>query len=240
MLIFEQIPLVEATPNLVSAVLVDWKVHLRTLMFFNLQKWTHLEYLDLTNTQITVFPILPETLKHLILAENPLLSIPDTATLLTLTTLPLLETFNCHQTALNAEQLIFLVGESAIHGNLKRLHVGARMNTASDTPAEDEFPRSKTVEELSLAQLHLADKRTLDIVALYPNLRKLDVSSTQVTGVAIKEFVNRGITTLKLDECNQISPDAVEWARGKGVQVSYNFPSRSGPPRFANSGLAGI
>lgn len=226
------------TPNLESAVLVDWKVNPRTLPAFNLERWTHLEYLDLTNTQITVFPKLPETLKHLILANNCSLAIPDVATLLSLTTLPLLETFNCHQTALKADEIKFLVGDAVINGNLKRLSVGARTNLADDSPADEEFPRSESVEELSIAMLFLNDKRIMDIVALYPNLRKLDVSGTNITGVAIRELVNRGITSLKLDECSGISPDAVEWARGKDVQVSYNFPSRSGPPTFANSAFA--
>lgn len=183
--------------------------------------------------------MLPGTIKHLILADNPLLSIPDMSTLLALTPMPLLETFNVHQTTLDAQQVKHLTSEGIVMGNLKRLHLGARLNATPDTPADEEFPASESVEELSLALLHLDDARTLSIIELYPNLKKLDVSGTHVTGVAVKEFVNRGITSLKLDECSETSPDAVEYARGKGVEVSYNFPSRAGPPRFANSGLAG-
>lgn len=227
-----------ATPNLVSAVLIDWKITNLTSPVFDLQAWAHLEYLDLTNTQIRRFPTLPGTLKHLILADNPLLSIADVPTLLNLTNMPLLETFNCHQTALDAQQVRHLISDAIINGHLKRLYLGARLNATQATPADEEFSPSESVEELSLALLHLDDKRTLSIVALYPNLRKLDVSGTHVTGVAIKEFVSRGITSLKLDECSETSLDAVEWARGKGVEVSYNFPSRAGPPRFATSALA--
>lgn len=228
-----------ATPNLVSAILIDWKIVNLTTPLFDLQAWNHLEYLDLTNTQIRRFPFLPGTLKHLILADNPLLGILDVPTLLSLTNMPLLETFNCHQTTLDAQQVRHLTYDAIINGHLKRLYLGARLNATHETPVEEEFPPSETVEELSLALLHLDDDRTLSIVALYPNLRKLDVSGTHVTGVSIKEFVNRGITSLKLDECSETSPDAVEWARGKGVEVSYNFPSRAGPPRFAASALAG-
>lgn len=112
------------------------------------------------------------------------------------------------------------------------------MNATHEVPAEQEFPTSATVEELSLALLLLNDKHAMKIVDLYPKVRRLDMSGTNITGVAVKEFINKGITFLKLDECAQVSPDAVEWARSKGVEVSYSFPSRNGPPRFADSALA--
>jgi F-box/TPR repeat protein Pof3 len=111
-------------------------------------------------------------------------------------------------------------------GNLKRLYLGARLNESTDGPVTDEYPTSNTVEELSLASSHVRDKRAIDIVNLYPNVRRLDMSNTKVTGVAVKHFVSMGIKWLKLDECSEISPDAVEYARGKGVEVEYNFPSR--------------
>lgn len=200
--------------------------------------WTKLEYLDLTNCQITIFPKLPTTLKHLILADNPLLAVANVTELLTLTVMPLLETFNCHATSLDAGTVKHLTYDGITNGHLKRLSLGGRVNALQNVSADAEFPASKQVEELSIALLHLNDERALSIVDLYPILRKLDVSGTNITGVAVKEFVKRGITSLKLDECSETSPDAVEWARGMGIEVSYNFPSRSGPPRFADSALA--
>jgi F-box/TPR repeat protein Pof3 len=95
-----------------------------------------------------------------------------------------------------------------------------------DVPVTDEYPASSTVEELSLAGSILRERRIIDIVDLYPKLQKLNVSNTKVTGVAVKHFVGMGIKWLKLDECSEVSPDAVEYARGKEVEVEYNFPSR--------------
>ncbi|KAE8445648.1 hypothetical protein EG329_012945 [Mollisiaceae sp. DMI_Dod_QoI] len=225
-----------ATPNLTTAILPEWKI---VVPRFDLDAWTVLEHLDLTNTQITRFPKLPPTLKHLILADNPLLAVRDQAELLTLTTLPLLETFNCHCTALDAVTVKHITLEAIVNRHLKKLFIGGRMNDTQQTPVEQEFPASETVEELSLALLHLNDSHALQIVGLYPNLRKVDMSGTQITGVAVKELVNRGITSLKLNECHSISPDAVQWARSKGIDVLFNFPSRLAElQRFSNSAIA--
>lgn len=215
--------------------MTEWRI---IVNIFNLAAWTQLEYLDLTNTQITRFPILPGSLKHLILADNPLLAIHDVPELLTLTSMPLLETFNVHATAIDSQAVRHLTSDAIIHQHLKKFNLGGRMNATPDIPVEQEFPKSESVEELSLALLHLKDDRAMDIVELYPNLRRLDMSGTKITGVAVKDFVKRGIIKMKLDECDSISPDAVEWARGKGIEISYNFPSRTGPPRFADSALA--
>ena len=90
----------------------------------------------------------------------------------------------------------------------------------------DLYPASTTVEDLSLAGAWLRDGEVIPIVDLYPNVSTLDVSYTRVTGVAVKHFVNMGVKRLKVNECLEISPDAVEYARGKGVDVEFNFPSR--------------
>lgn len=213
-----------ACPNLTSAILPQWRV---MAIVFDLEPWKFLETLDLTNTQITQFPKLPATLKHLTLADNPLLTIRSQEELLALTALPLLETFNCHTTALDAASVMHITSESILQGHLKKLYIGGRMNADDQTPVELEFPSSGTVKELSLACLHLTDRRALQVVGLFPNLRKLDLSNTKITGVAVKEFVGKGITSLKLNECDDISTDAIEWARGKGISVEYKFPSQA-------------
>lgn len=212
------------TPNLISAILPQWKV---VAIAFDLEPWKFLQTLDLTNTQITQFPRLPATLKHLTLSDNPLLTIRSQEELLALTVLPLLETFNCHTTALDATHVMHITSEAITKRNLKKLYIGGRMNATEKTPVEQEFPSSETVEELSLACLLLTDRRALQIVGLFPNLRKLDMSNTKITGVAVKEFVEKGITSLKLNECDEISTDAIEWARGKGISVEYKFPSQA-------------
>lgn len=120
--------------------------------------------------------------------------------------------------------------ESIKRGNLKSLSIGNRIVSATG-PIKDEFPASETVENLSIGFLDIQEERILQIVTLYPNLRRLDISGTKATGVAVKVFVQMGLQYLKLNECSNISSDAVEWARGQGVEVEYSFPSRSGGAR---------
>ena len=60
------------------------------------------------------------------------------------------------------------------------------------------------------------------------------MSATPITGVAVKTFVEMGVRRLNLDECESVSTDAVEWARGKGVDVSFRFPSLNKKGAFRN------
>ena len=126
-----------------------------------------------------------------------------------------------------------MLAPSIKHGNLRNLSIGDRINFMAagnlidSTAWEREVPPCKTVEELSLAGLMLSESGLINAVNQYPNLRVLNVSSTAVTGVAVKHFVKQGIEYLKLNECPVLSTDAVDWARSRGVQVEYNFPSRS-------------
>jgi F-box/TPR repeat protein Pof3 len=155
--------------------------------------------------------------------------------------LPLLHTFACHSTFITADHLKLITQASIKAGNLKRLSVGGRDTDFHNTPVTNEFPASKTVEELSLAAMILGDERMAQIVNLYPNLKRLDASATKITGVSVKKFVNLGIKWLRLSECQDVGTDAVEWARGMGVEVEYLFPSRSLPgrvQRFAETTFA--
>lgn len=142
--------------------------------------------------------------------------------------LPLLQTFACAGTALDNAVIKATTQESIKRGNLRSLLIGNRMMETSSGPVGDEYPASDMVEELSLAFLSLQEQRLIDIVRLYPNVRRLDVSGTKMTGVAVKAFVHMGVEYLRLNECSEISSDAVEWARGQGVEAEFNFPSRTG------------
>ena len=186
-----------------------------------------MESVGITNCTFQQLPIFPANLKHLMLCKMVQLgsrTIGDETY-----ELPLLESFDCSGTAISAQLVKAITLQSIKAGTLKKLSMGDRLvDFAPGIPVTDEFPASNSVEELSLASLIIREKRILEIVKLYPNLKKLDVSSSKVTGVAIKHFVELGIKWLKLDECSDVSPDAVEYARGKDVEVEFNFPSRSG------------
>ncbi|TVY57708.1 F-box/TPR repeat protein pof3 [Lachnellula cervina] len=224
--------LMQATPNLEAVALNHWVLGPN----FDVSLWPRLQHLDLTDTQITLLPALPSTLKHLILNNNRHLRVdigdhqfPSP---------PLLETFACTGTTLNNSVIKDITRESSKRGNLKTLLIGDRVADWRGR-VEDDYPASETVEELSLASLWEQEHKLIQIVNLYPNVRKLDISSTKATGVAVKYFVQMGVQYLKLNECSEVGIDAVEWARGQGVAVEFNFPSRSGNARgYRDSALA--
>ena len=122
-------------------------------------------------------------------------------------------------------------------GKLKVLKMGASF--AFEDASAAPLPASDTVVELSLASLNKLEQVLIDMVNLYPNVRSLDISFTCITGVAIKHFVNMGIKQLKVNECGRLGPDAVEFARGKGVEVQFNFPSRTSNAGFRDRAFPG-
>lgn len=126
----------------------------------------------------------------------------------------------------NGRMIKQITNSSVKAGNLRSLKLGTLTMEIVTGLATDEYPVSTTVEELSLGNSLSAESRIIDIVNLYPQLLRLDVSYTNITGVAVKHFVGMGVAWLRLDECPHVSPDAVEYARGKGVEVEFNFPSR--------------
>ncbi|KAH9213407.1 hypothetical protein DL95DRAFT_339186 [Leptodontidium sp. 2 PMI_412] len=227
------------TPNATSVILTNWNI---TVHLVDATPWKALERLDLTDTQLTRLPKFPPTLKHLVLSENPQLNLrPDEERP---TLLPLLETFACASTALDGEALKVITAASIKAGNLKRLTIGDRMVNPRESLVKDEFPPCETLEELSLASMVLSDKPALEIVSLYPNIKRLDISATHITGVAVKAFVNMGLKWLKINECDRISADAVEWARGKDIEIIHNLLSQGtrvrGAARFADSVFGSI
>ncbi|KAK0108413.1 hypothetical protein ONS95_003221 [Cadophora gregata] len=222
------------TPNASSVVLTNWKI---TVHVVDATAWKCLERLDLTDTQLSRLPKFPPTLKHLVLSENPQLHLrPDDEKP---TLLPLLETFACASTSLDGEALKIITAASIRAHNLKRLTVGDRMVNPNTGLVKEEFPPCETLEELSLASMILNDRTALEIVSLYPNVKRLDISATHITGVAVKAFVNMGLKWLRINECDRISADAVEWARGKDIEIIHNLLSRGiqvrGAARFADS-----
>jgi len=214
----------KSTPNLESAIFNNWTwAH----PYIDLSSvWPCLQYLDLSNMNLFRIPSLPVTLKHLILGNNRDLidnNVEDQAIVL-----PLLETFVCAATSLSNAFIKVTTQESIKRGNLRNLSIGERLVEDLKVPAEDVYPVSAIIEELSLAYLLLSEHDVMKIVNLYPNVQNLDVSGTKITGVAVKAFVQLGVKRLKMNECSEVGTDAVEWARGQGIDVEFNFPSRSG------------
>ena len=58
-------------------------------------------------------------------------------------------------------------------------------------------------------------------------LQSLNVAHTKITGVGVKSLLLKEgckLEQLNLKGCHFVSIDAVEWARGQGVSVTFTFP----------------
>ncbi|EPE29442.1 RNI-like protein [Glarea lozoyensis ATCC 20868] len=217
--------LAKATSGVMSVALKGWRLQ----NIHGIEDWTALQDLDLSNTEFSLLPMLPATLRRLILRDSRQLegfNIPEGKTL----SLPLLETFDCAGTPLDSFWVNEVLEASIKHGKLRVLSIGNRLvhepGHMSAAQWAEEFPLSLTLRELSLAASLLDEAGLMRVVQGYPHLRVLDVSYTNVTGVAVKRFVKSGIKHLKLDECNHISLDAIDWARSQGAHVDFNFAQR--------------
>ena len=83
----------------------------------------------------------------------------------------------------------------------------------------------KDLEHLALeGARNCGDETVSQIVKDLPKLRSLDLSATEITGVAVKEAVQSGhLEGLTLKDCRFLGRDAVEWARSQGVAVQYRM-----------------
>jgi F-box/TPR repeat protein Pof3 len=143
--------------------------------------------------------------------------------------LPLLESLKCNGTPDVPLSVIKRIAAKSIQaGHLKKLFIGGRLPRRDALIGYEEenpeYPASDSVTELSLSMVSMTEARFFDVLNLYPSVRKLDASeNNMLTGVAVRDFVNRGITWLNVNKCPNISPDAVEWARSQGVYVEHKL-----------------
>jgi hypothetical protein len=111
-------------------------------------------------------------------------------------------------------------------GNLRYLDASEIPDNRRYWSALGEMGFLDGVEELNLNGSDMNDKT---ISALSTNLHVLKIlhlKHTWVTGVGLKAVVTKLQGTLEclyLDDCDNMGFDAVEWARNKGIKVSFTF-----------------
>ncbi|KAL3422552.1 hypothetical protein PVAG01_06708 [Phlyctema vagabunda] len=219
--------LVEAFPNVEHVVLDEWSVS--PASHTNLKPWAQLKHLDVESIGLTNLPLLPHALEHLNISYNVQLGSGGERDH---TDLPLLKSFNCYSTNLDAQSVAKIIKPSIEAGNLKVLRVGGGVpELPGHMEIEEEYPASSILEEISLANMNLSELRTLQIINQYPNLKRIELSGSKITGVAVKHFVKMGVTYLKVNECAQIGADAIAYARSMGVEVVHTFVNVSAARR---------
>lgn len=191
-----------------------------------MSEFKNLVSLALCDAELVYFPILPPSVTHLVLNHNPCSFrgvIGPAEEWLEAPPLVSLQHFHCESTYLTIEAIAEIIMPAVEHKLFKDLRIGHRH--VYDTEL-DILPPSASLASLSLANLGLGEELLIRTVAKYPNLESLDVSLSKITGVAVKKFVLQGIKQLNADECQDLSVDAVIYARSMGVTVKYSFPSR--------------
>lgn len=219
-------------PNLRSATLIHTRhgtdlPHYRRSLDFT--KWDKLEYLEFRNSSLVRYPPLPKTLKHLDISGTRM--VPRVPTLLSeeeeiaIEVLQGLEAFICEQTVhVDLAAIYKIIEPSRKAGNLKTLRIGGGLES-DDFPhdfAEYSIPSLRT---LSLSEWLAPEEQLLVFLRHCPAIENLDVSSTKITGVAVKELMTRESGPLKrlcFNDCTKLSPDAVDYARSLGAVVEYS------------------
>lgn len=142
--------------------------------------------------------------------------------------LPILESFNCTSTNAFSTIAIFKMMKQALKsGTLRHLRIGHRYDELNVIKPVEDCPSSANLEYLSLAAMQDKPDVLIGILRQYPNVREVDLSSTKVTGVEVRELIDREGGPLKwlgLENASKISFDAIEYARGKGTEVAYRLP----------------
>lgn len=84
-----------------------------------------------------------------------------------------------------------------------------------------ENARLADLEHLAvLAPSNLPDADLIDFFKCAPKLRSLDTGRSQFSGIIIKQLVQMGrLKDLRVGPSPELPRDAIEWARGQGVQV---------------------
>ncbi|KAF7952974.1 hypothetical protein EAE96_006196 [Botrytis aclada] len=206
--------LIESIPNIQTLSLSGFD--LRNLSPLDLGgPLKSLKVIELISCDLRTVPLFPSTLKTLRLHDNLRLTNQTSSNVL----FPFLETLMCQDTGLSDEWIVSVLKNAH---NLKHLGIGSRL-VGDYTVAHQNFPVCEKVVELCVGYLQYEEKDFIRMVEKCPNLEKLIICGTKITGVAVKRFVNQGIKFLDVKDCDRISPDAIEYARGKGVEVKFTF-----------------
>lgn len=76
---------------------------------------------------------------------------------------------------------------------------------------------------LAISLPDLDDDQMARIATRCPMLEDVELKGLRITGVTVKELCSHtAIKKLNLLSCLAVSPDAIDWARGRGVKVTVN------------------
>lgn len=111
-------------------------------------------------------------------------------------------------------------------GQLLKLDISGCLLNNSDITQLIQRNYLDSVVELRLRTTSVNDTIAESIAKNLHHLKVLDLGSTKVTGVGVKSLVvspDINLGALGLQNCTTVSIDAVDFARSKGLNVTYGF-----------------
>lgn len=195
----------------------------------DLSKLENLRSIRLDQLLMVAFPKLPATVQKLDLSANYRM---DFWSLESCQNLQACNLLGLESLALRS--VPYITGESLMvllnpsKGKLKELDIsgcGGIDKTAVDTLITGEYLDG--IEDLNLSKLDIDDSVAEALARSAPKLKRLDLSSTDITGVGVKALALKPQSTfaeLTINSCVGVSIDAVEFAKSKGIKVTFTFP----------------
>ena len=199
----------------------------------NFSSLNQLQSLNLAKLSLVVFPTLPSSLQKLVMISCFSCDFDSTASqaniinnnLTNLTRLFL----GGHPYSLELDHLQMLLEPNK--GNIEELELEACNGLdPAGLISLGESGYLKKIVSLKLGQEDFDDRCLKSLVEHVPRLRKIALMNAEITGVGVKAVVQKPQDKLEhliLRNCYQVSPDAVEYARARGVKVDCYFPDAS-------------
>ena len=210
-----------------------------------LQGWTHswsslpafscleeLQVLDISDTTVPEFPLLPNSLQKLVMrnCSNYSFSSNESQTNIQQNKL-------VHLTSLIVGG-VYALGQDALptllkpnKGNLEELHVpNGWLFETREIMSLAELGFFKNLVSLDLGGTEIDDRNMETLIAQLPCLRYMALENNHITGVGVKAIVLKPESKMEhlvLNHCDHVSSDAIEYARAKGIIVDFNFPDLS-------------
>ena len=204
---------------------------------FGFSSFVYLEHLNVSRSRFDRLPSLPRSIREIsfeatdFLGHGQVIDLQDLPNLIRLS----LPRNHIIEKTLDLLHKLLLSG----HGKLLGLDASNRHFPAGDVECLVREGYFDAINDLMLGQSGVNDAIAELLSERCKSLATLEIPHTQITGVGVKALVNGLRPSLKylgLDYCNQVSPDAVHWARKQGLQVSYKFPDKKMKGRKVRGG----
>ncbi|RDW81998.1 hypothetical protein BP6252_03110 [Coleophoma cylindrospora] len=227
--------IVASFPNVESVALVGWEASNQGLV--DLTPWQYLRILDLRDMGLTFLPLFPAEIESITISKNKRMVRPQLdPEAESHQKFSMLTTFDCEETEMTHAAVASVITPAIDARNLKILRMGTiAVERAPGSDITEHYPPSETLEELGLGNLDLDEASALKIIRQYPNVTKIDLSWSKITGVAVRQLVERGVKILNVCGCSKISPDAIQFARSKCVVVDWHLPTMARSRSFRDA-----